>query len=342
WRKRLSSIHFFSSTRTRCMIAIWPAGPPKLMKPSFSQKASASEKVTAGCALLFIGAGRRYSSTYAKRDRRGIAARVPARRRAVAHRAPEPRSEPLRGAARHGFRPAARRGARGQALSGPPRGHRHAERADGAAAGGRRVAGVPPAFARRAARRAWVALHAGRDDRGADRPRPADHRGARAPGARGRVARIRGAAALARRAGHAGSAHAALGRALLADHRRARGPRPRERRGGRGDDRRRQHRRRDARDDDRHRARNLQGRSAARARSGVRTDRDSAGAERGRPAREGSGATPVWMSASILPLSLDNLVYASNGQPIISGVSLAIDAGPSTIILGANGAGKSV
>jgi len=48
------------------------------------------------------------------------------------------------------------------------------------------------------------------------------------------------------------------------------------------------------------------------------------------------------MSASILPLSLDNVVYASNGQPIISGVSLAIDAGPSTIILGANGAGKSV
>ena len=48
------------------------------------------------------------------------------------------------------------------------------------------------------------------------------------------------------------------------------------------------------------------------------------------------------MSASILPLSLDNVVYASNGQPIISGVSLTIDAGPSTIILGANGAGKSV
>ena len=48
------------------------------------------------------------------------------------------------------------------------------------------------------------------------------------------------------------------------------------------------------------------------------------------------------MSASILPLTLDNVAYASNGQPIISGVSLSIDAGPSTIILGANGAGKSV
>jgi tungstate transport system ATP-binding protein len=48
------------------------------------------------------------------------------------------------------------------------------------------------------------------------------------------------------------------------------------------------------------------------------------------------------MSASILPLVLENLAYASGGQPIIAGVSLAIDAGPSTIILGANGAGKSV
>ena len=48
------------------------------------------------------------------------------------------------------------------------------------------------------------------------------------------------------------------------------------------------------------------------------------------------------MSASILPLSLTEVSYASGGQPIIAGVSLAIEAGPSTIILGANGAGKSV
>src|SRR5204862_6796545 len=44
-RKRLSSIHFFSSTTTRCMIAICPAGPPKLMKPSLSQKRNASAKL---------------------------------------------------------------------------------------------------------------------------------------------------------------------------------------------------------------------------------------------------------------------------------------------------------
>jgi tungstate transport system ATP-binding protein len=48
------------------------------------------------------------------------------------------------------------------------------------------------------------------------------------------------------------------------------------------------------------------------------------------------------MSASILPLALESVSYASNGQPIISNVSLAIEAEPSTIILGANGAGKSV
>ena len=48
------------------------------------------------------------------------------------------------------------------------------------------------------------------------------------------------------------------------------------------------------------------------------------------------------MSASILPLTLSNVSYASGGQPIIGDVSLTIEAGPSTIILGANGAGKSV
>src|SRR5262249_3159855 len=34
------------STRSRCMIAIWPAGPPKLMKPSFTQYRNASQKPT--------------------------------------------------------------------------------------------------------------------------------------------------------------------------------------------------------------------------------------------------------------------------------------------------------
>jgi tungstate transport system ATP-binding protein len=44
----------------------------------------------------------------------------------------------------------------------------------------------------------------------------------------------------------------------------------------------------------------------------------------------------------ILPLRLENVAYAAAGQAIIDGVTLEIGAGPSTIILGANGAGKSV
>jgi tungstate transport system ATP-binding protein len=48
------------------------------------------------------------------------------------------------------------------------------------------------------------------------------------------------------------------------------------------------------------------------------------------------------MAASILPLVLEDVAYAPRGQPLVKGVSLAIEAGPSTIILGANGAGKSV
>ena len=44
----------------------------------------------------------------------------------------------------------------------------------------------------------------------------------------------------------------------------------------------------------------------------------------------------------ILPLRVDNLSFAAGGRTIIERVSLEIGAGPSTIILGANGAGQSV
>jgi tungstate transport system ATP-binding protein len=44
----------------------------------------------------------------------------------------------------------------------------------------------------------------------------------------------------------------------------------------------------------------------------------------------------------ILPLRLDDVSFAAGGRAIIDGISLQIEAGPSTIILGANGAGKSV
>ncbi|MDR6206903.1 hypothetical protein QF025_005623 [Paraburkholderia graminis] len=45
-RKRFSEIQRFRSTSSSCMSAIWPAGPPKLMKPSRSQYKNAVEKGT--------------------------------------------------------------------------------------------------------------------------------------------------------------------------------------------------------------------------------------------------------------------------------------------------------
>jgi len=44
----------------------------------------------------------------------------------------------------------------------------------------------------------------------------------------------------------------------------------------------------------------------------------------------------------ILPLKLERVAFAAGGREIVAPLSLEIDAGMSTIILGANGAGKSV
>src|SRR5579859_2491290 len=44
----------------------------------------------------------------------------------------------------------------------------------------------------------------------------------------------------------------------------------------------------------------------------------------------------------ILPLRLDEATYAIGGRTLIHPLSLELQAGPSTILLGANGAGKSV
>ena len=46
--------------------------------------------------------------------------------------------------------------------------------------------------------------------------------------------------------------------------------------------------------------------------------------------------------SAILPLRLEDVTFAAGGRIIIERVSLALEAGPSTILLGANGAGKSV
>jgi len=47
-------------------------------------------------------------------------------------------------------------------------------------------------------------------------------------------------------------------------------------------------------------------------------------------------------SGSILPLELRDVRFSAGGRELIGGVSATIEAGPATIILGANGAGKSV
>ena len=47
-------------------------------------------------------------------------------------------------------------------------------------------------------------------------------------------------------------------------------------------------------------------------------------------------------AARILPLAVDGVSFAAGGRTIIDRVSFALDAGPATIILGANGSGKSV
>jgi tungstate transport system ATP-binding protein len=44
----------------------------------------------------------------------------------------------------------------------------------------------------------------------------------------------------------------------------------------------------------------------------------------------------------MLPLRLENVSFSARGRTIIDGVSCEIAAGPRTVILGANGAGKSV
>ena len=48
------------------------------------------------------------------------------------------------------------------------------------------------------------------------------------------------------------------------------------------------------------------------------------------------------VSGSILPLVLRDVCFAAGARNIIDRVSTTIEAGPATIILGANGAGKSV
>src|SRR5438477_931991 len=57
WRKRDWLIHFFFSTSSVCMIAIWPVGPPNEMNPSFTQNRNASPNVGADVGDVIAVAG---------------------------------------------------------------------------------------------------------------------------------------------------------------------------------------------------------------------------------------------------------------------------------------------
>ena len=46
--------------------------------------------------------------------------------------------------------------------------------------------------------------------------------------------------------------------------------------------------------------------------------------------------------SAILPLRLSEVSFAAGGRTIVDRVSCELSGGPSTIVLGANGAGKSV
>src|ERR1700736_4600045 len=48
-KKRDWLIHFFFSTSSLCMVAIWPVGPPNEMNPSFNQNRNASPNDGARC-----------------------------------------------------------------------------------------------------------------------------------------------------------------------------------------------------------------------------------------------------------------------------------------------------
>ena len=48
------------------------------------------------------------------------------------------------------------------------------------------------------------------------------------------------------------------------------------------------------------------------------------------------------MSSPILPLSLENVAYAPGGAALLSGITLRVEASRRLIVMGANGAGKSL
>jgi tungstate transport system ATP-binding protein len=53
-------------------------------------------------------------------------------------------------------------------------------------------------------------------------------------------------------------------------------------------------------------------------------------------------ASTLRAPSTLLPLRLDDLVFAVGGRRVVDGISLTLETGKRTVIVGANGAGKSV
>ncbi len=60
------------------------------------------------------------------------------------------------------------------------------------------------------------------------------------------------------------------------------------------------------------------------------------------PLTGGSASVPDPAGQALLPLRVSQLVYSVNGTALIRGIDLTLEAGPRTVIMGANGAGKSL
>ena len=121
---------------------------------------------------------------------RGRQPNTGARPNALRHRPIEPASEPDGGGGGNGDRLAARRRARHPAFSGPAGAARDHQRADGSAAGGRRLARLSVAVASRSAWHAGAPVHADGDGRRPDDPRDTHRRRVIAAGPRRCLARI--------------------------------------------------------------------------------------------------------------------------------------------------------
>ena len=136
-----------------------------------------------------------------------------------------------------------------------------------------------------------------------------------------------------------------LGRPLQPDHCAARGLRPRGGGGRRHPDRGRQYRRLHPHHDHGDRARNLEGRPAARHRTRRGADRHRRRGQRRSLGAAACRRTICGMTmrapATDLPIMLEDASFIAGGVTILERISLALGAGRPTVLIGPNGAGKT-